>query len=125
MSRGLIIHDVRKVELEETVRPWYGKPIRRKVLRKDPITGALDALITYPPALNAPAHRHNCSHTMFILDGKMLINGKAYGAGTYAYFPANETMTHTTPPDSQCTFLLMFERSTEFIVEGGPTYKMT
>lgn len=120
-----LIYNVNEVELEERSPAWYAKPIKRKLMRRDSATGALHVLNAYPPGLNGPAHRHNCAHTMLILRGQMLINGKPYGPGTYAYFPPGETMVHTTPPDQECAFLLLFDSAPEFIVEGGKTYKIT
>ena len=119
-----LIRDISEVEFEESKPAWYAKPIKRKVLWKDPNTGALHLIIRYPQGLGAPEHRHNCAHTMFILDGHMVINGKTCGRGTYAHFPANKPMVHTTPDDDDCTFLLFFEKSPEFTIEGGKTYKI-
>jgi quercetin dioxygenase-like cupin family protein len=124
-SGSPIIFNVEGVEFETATPEWYPKPIERKILFKDPASGALHVVIRYPAGLNAPAHRHNCAHTMFVLDGAILINHERYGPGTYAHFPAGESMIHTTPEDSTCTILLIFERSPEFIVEGGPTYKIS
>jgi hypothetical protein len=84
------IVDTNQVEWEEVKQPWYAKPIRRKVLRRDPETGAVHLLINYPAGLNAPAHHHSCSHTLFVLENELTINGRAYPAGTYAHFPAGE-----------------------------------
>jgi hypothetical protein len=120
-----IISNLRDIEFETASPPWYPKPIERRVLYRDPDSGALHLAIRYPAALNAPAHRHNCAHTMFILDGSLLINGERYGPGTYAHFPAGETMIHTTPYDSSCTILLCFEKAPEFTVEGGQTYTIS
>jgi quercetin dioxygenase-like cupin family protein len=119
-----IIHNIGDIQLEKAFPPYYVKPIERKVLFQDPESGALHFVVRYPAGLNAPAHRHNCAHTMFVLDGAILINGERFGPETYAHFPAGETMIHTTLEDSECTMILIFHKSPEFIVEGGETYKV-
>lgn len=111
-----------QVAWEEVKQPWYAKPIRRKILRRDEQTGALHLLVNYPADLNAPAHHHSCAHTLLVLENELLINGQSYPAGTYAHFPAGEVMLHTSPPDQDRTFLLMFEAHPDFVVEGGPAY---
>ena len=118
------IVDTTQIEWEEVKQPWYAKPIRRKILRRDAETGALHLLVNYPPALNAPAHQHSCAHTIFILENELVINGQVYPAGVYAHFPAGELMLHTTPEDKDCTFLLFFAGSPDFIVAGGPAYEV-
>lgn len=117
------IVDTNQIGWEEAKQPWYSKPIRRKILRRDPTTGAiLHVLVNYPAALNAPAHQHSCAHTLFVLENEMIINGRAYLAGTYAHFPAGELMIHTSPDDRDCTFLLFFEAQPDFVLADGKTY---
>ena len=116
------IVDTNQVEWEEIKQPWYSRPIRRKILRQDPETGGIHILVNYPPALHAPAHRHSCAHTIFVLDNELVINGQVYPAGTYAHFPAGETMIHTSPEDKGCMFLILFEARPDFTLADGRTY---
>ncbi|MFN8456192.1 MAG: cupin domain-containing protein [Anaerolineae bacterium] len=101
--------DTNQIEWEEVSQPWYSKPIRRKVLRRDPDTGRTHLLITYPAGLNAPVHRHSFAHTIFILENELVINGVRYGPGTYAHFPAGESMSHTSTSEHDCTFLIFLK----------------
>lgn len=119
------IVDTNQVEWEEVKQPWYAKPIRRKILRRDAETGAVHLMVNYPAGLNAPAHHHSCAHTVFVLENELFINGRAYPAGTYAHFPAGEVMLHTSPADKDCTFLLYFSAQPDFIVLGGPAYTVS
>ncbi len=106
-----------QIDWEEVQQPWYSKPIRRKILKRDPETGHAHLLINYPAGLNAPVHRHTFAHTIFILENELVINGQIYSAGTYAHFPAGETMSHTSTPERDCTFLIFFEGLPDFMVE--------
>jgi anti-sigma factor ChrR (cupin superfamily) len=120
-----IIFNVEDVEFETVKLEWYPKSIEIKMLYTDPDSGAPHAVIRYPAGLNAPAHRHNCAHTIFVLEGTLLINGSRYGSGTYAHFPKGESMIHTTPDDSTCTMLFFFEKEPTFIMEDGTTYQVS
>ena len=113
------IIETHQVDWEEVEQPWYAKPIRRKLLRRDPDTGVTHLLVNYPAGLNAPVHRHTSDHTIFILENELLINGRIYAAGTYAHFPAGETMQHTSTQERDCTFLIFFTGLPDFIVEGS------
>jgi quercetin dioxygenase-like cupin family protein len=119
-----IIVDTNQEGWEEVKQPWYAKPIRRKVLHRDAVTGGLHILVNYPKDLQAPAHHHSCAHTIFVLENALIINGQTYPAGTYAHFPAGETMLHTSPEDQDCTFLIFFASQPDFVVEGGPSYRV-
>ena len=123
MEYGTIIMEVLKdLPLEEAAPAWYPKPIQRKILYHDPDTGARHILVRYPADLNAPAHHHNCAHTIIVLENDMIVNGRIVTPGTYCHFPAGETMLHTSTRDSDCLFLIMFDKAAQFIVEGGETF---
>ncbi len=94
----------------------------RRVLYHNPDTGALHILARYPANLNAPLHRHNCAHTIVVLENYMIINGQVAGPGTYCHFPAGQTMLHTSTETSDCLFLIMFDSKAQFIIDGGHTY---
>ena len=118
----VVLAELQAVRLEEAHPPWYPKPIRRKVLYHDPGSGARHILVRYPADLNAPAHHHNCAHTIVVVEHDMIINGRVVGPGTYCHFPAGQTMLHTSTKDQDCLFLIMFDQAAQFIVEGGGTY---
>ena len=110
------ILDTSRSDWEEIRQPWYSKPFLRKVLRRDPSTGATDLLIRYPAGMVAPAHRHAFSHMIFVLDNELIINGEPHPSGTYAYFPAGQVMTHVSSAAHDCTFLICFEGPPDFII---------
>jgi quercetin dioxygenase-like cupin family protein len=62
-----------------------------KVLRHYPADdNALDILVRFPPGYVEPRHTHDGEHQCFILEGRMLVDGKTLGPGDYVYGPRNE-----------------------------------
>ncbi len=118
----VVVEALRDAPLEEAHPAWYPKPIRRRVLYHNPETGVRHILVRYPADLNAPAHHHNCAHTIVVLENEMMINDAVVGPGTYCHFPAGQTMLHTTTKDRDCLFLIMFDGAAQFSIEGGETY---
>jgi len=118
----VVLEDLKQVTLEAVHPAWYPKPIARRVLSHNERTGARHILVRYPADLNAPAHHHNCDHTIVVVENDMIINGEVVGPGTYCHFPAGEVMLHTSTAERDCLFLIMFDGPAEFCVEGGETY---
>jgi quercetin dioxygenase-like cupin family protein len=62
-----------------------------KVLRRFPDDdNALDLLVRFPPGYVEPRHTHSGEHMVFILEGRMLVDGKTLGPGDYVYGPRDE-----------------------------------
>jgi len=117
-----VIESLKDLPLEDAAPAWYPRPIQRRVLYHDPETGVRHILVRYPADLNAPVHRHNCAHTILVLENEMIINGRTVGPGTYCHFPAGQRMLHTSTREHDCLFLIMFDQAAQFMVEGGETY---
>jgi quercetin dioxygenase-like cupin family protein len=62
-----------------------------KILRHFPgDDNALDLLVRFPPGYVEPRHTHSGEHMVFILQGRMLVDGKTLGPGDYVYGPRDE-----------------------------------
>jgi hypothetical protein len=60
---------------------------RMKHLSEDPDTGALSAIIQYPPGWQAPAAMLDMDEEFFVLDGALDHGGTGYSADCYAFWP--------------------------------------
>jgi hypothetical protein len=92
---------------EESRQEIYSAPIGVRLLYQDPASGSEHYLIRYPPGLTARLHQHT-AHTMVVLDGELLANGRRVGPGGYCHFPAGVPMHHAPAPGTGCTFVTAF-----------------
>jgi quercetin dioxygenase-like cupin family protein len=93
-----------------TSRPViYDRPIGLRQLFRDPRTGAEHYLIRYPAGLLAQWHRHTAAHTLVVLEGRLAVNGRVIGAGSYCHLPAGEPMHHAPAAGESCLFVLVFD----------------
>lgn len=59
-----------------------------KVLRHDKRNRTLDMLIKWPDGYVEPRHTHDSSHSVVVLQGRVIVEGKELTAGGYVYGPA-------------------------------------
>ena len=52
-------------------------------------------------------HTHSCSHTVYVLSGTLVANGKEYGPGSMVLFPQGSRMEHgaTEHEDAEVLFI--------------------
>lgn len=60
-----------------------------KVLRHDAKSHVLDVLIKRPEGYVEPRHTHDSSHSIVVLEGRVVAEGKELKAGGYIYGPPN------------------------------------
>lgn len=107
---GPVIHpDLRAIELRTTEQPAYDRPFELELLHADERTGAEHYVVRYRPGTKARPHHHSAAHTIIVLDGHMVVDGKRLGPGGYAHHPGDTTMLHEPAPDEGCTFVLLFD----------------
>jgi quercetin dioxygenase-like cupin family protein len=59
-----------------------------KILRSEPKDdSALDILVRFPPGYVEPRHTHPGEHSVLILEGTMIVDGKRLGPGDYVFGP--------------------------------------
>jgi hypothetical protein len=105
----VVVEDVTSMQMISTELPIYDRPIEIADLYAGGAGGVEHYVIRYPVGLKATKHRHTAAHTMVVLDGELIANGRAVGPGGYAHFPAGEVMTHEPAPGTGCTFVLIFD----------------
>lgn len=106
-----LIGDLRSLELAEPgpeAAAFYDRPIGLRQLYVDPVSGEEHYLVRYPAGVRARLHRHSAAHTIVLLDGRLEVNGRLIGPGSYAHFPAGEPMRHQPAGDGSCLFVLLF-----------------
>lgn len=86
----------------------YDRPIGMRLLHQDPATGEEHYLVEYPAGLAARRHWHTSAHTIVVLEGKLVVDGREVGPGTYCHFPAGQSMEHAPTSDELCLFLIIF-----------------
>lgn len=88
--------------------------VQSKVLDRDESTDRVDMIIKFPEGYVEPRHAHNSSHSVVILEGKMIIHGKTLGPGDYVFGPVNEEHGPMEYPEG-CTVFASFY--------GNPSHK--
>lgn len=86
----------------------YDHPIGMRLLHQDPESGEEHYLVRYPAGLGAQRHRHSAAHTIVVLEGKLVVDGRVVGPGTYCHFPAGQSMHHAPTSEEPCLFLNIF-----------------
>ena len=95
-------------ELPQSQPIIYDRPIGMRLLHQDPESGEEHYLVEYPAGLAARRHWHTSAHTIVILKGKLVVDGREVGPGTYCHFPAGKSMEHAPTSDEPCLFLTIF-----------------
>ncbi|HEX2681400.1 MAG TPA: cupin domain-containing protein [Candidatus Dormibacteraeota bacterium] len=86
----------------------YDQAIGIRLLYEDPRSGEEHYLIRYPAGVQGRPHRHTAAHTIVVLEGHLDANGRVIGPGSYAHFPAGETMRHQATEHESCLFVILF-----------------
>ena len=87
--KGFITMAADEVNWEEDKMLNAPKGIKSKILAKDKSGNVMDVMVKQPPGYVEPRHSHNASHSIVILEGKMIIEGKTLTRGGYIYAEAN------------------------------------
>lgn len=64
-----------------------GHGVRVKVFHRDPQTGDLDLLISFPGGYTEPEHVHDGEHHVVILEGRVTVGGTTLGPGDFVLGP--------------------------------------
>jgi quercetin dioxygenase-like cupin family protein len=86
----------------------YDRPIGMRLLHQDPRSGEEHYLVRYPAGLGVQRHRHTAAHTIVVLEGSLVVNGRVVGPGAYCHFPAGQPMHHAPKAEGPCLFLNVF-----------------
>ena len=108
MTDAVIVAGLADLELEESQPVIYEQPVGIRLLYEDPDTGAEHYLVRYPAGLQARQHTHTAAHTIVVVEGALVANGRTLPAGSYVHFPAATPMHHEPAPGSACLFVTIF-----------------
>ncbi len=97
----------------------YDRPIGLHLLYEDPESGEEHYVVRYPSGVRGQAHRHSAAHTIVVIDGRLDVNGRIIGPGSYAHFPANSVMRHQAAGNEACHFVLVFHGPFDVTVVDG------
>jgi hypothetical protein len=86
----------------------YDRAIGVRLLHEDAGSGEEHYLIRYPGGVRGRTHVHTASHTIVVVEGTLDANGQLIGPGSYAHFPARQTMRHQAADDDGCLFVILF-----------------
>ena len=98
--------------LEETSLDWQplgGHGIQRKLLSRDPETGASTMLVSIAKGWKGGgcAHYHSCYEEVYVIEGDVTLDGKDYyRAGSYLYRPANVVHGHDESSIDGCLCII-------------------
>ena len=107
-GQAIIYEDLDALQMRESKMAVYDKEIGVRLLYEDPTSGAEHYLIRYPAGLKAQPHRHTAAHTFVLLEGRLVVNDRVVGPGSYCHFPAGEPMFHAPAGDKGCLFINIF-----------------
>jgi|SRR5919198_1327549 quercetin dioxygenase-like cupin family protein len=105
---AIVVDGLASLELRPSRSVIYDREIELRSLYEDPESGAEHYIIRYPAGVRTKRHRHTASHTIIVLTGRLEVNGRVVGPGSYSHFPAGQAMGHQ-PVDGPCLFVIMFD----------------
>jgi quercetin dioxygenase-like cupin family protein len=115
-GRAIIEDGLGTLELEGSHPVIYDREIGVRLLYEDPVSGAEQYIIRYPEGLQNRLHRHTAAQTVIVLEGRLVVNGRTIGPGSYAHFPAGEPMKHEPAPGEACVFVSLFDGPVDMAV---------
>jgi quercetin dioxygenase-like cupin family protein len=119
-SRGepIVFDHLASIAGEERQMVVYDRPISLRLLYEEPASGLEHYLVRYPAGVHAQWHRHTAAHTIVVLEGRLEVNGKEIGPGSYCHYPPGLPMRHQPASGGPCLFLNLFHGPADVEVLG-------
>ncbi len=108
-DRPTMVENLTAAETRPSRPVIYDRDIGVRSLYTDPESGAEHWLIRYPAGLQVQRHRHSAAHTIVVLEGRLLVDGRELGPGSYCHFPAGIPMHHAPTQEEDCVFVIIFD----------------
>lgn len=98
-----------------------GRGAQVKVLYRGEYNGEkqTDLLLKFPPGYEEPGHTHDGEHSVVILEGRMIVDGRELGPGDYVLGPSHVPHGPYYYPDGLTAFV-SFRGSPLHLYEGSP-----
>ena len=110
--------DTNKMEWKKEISNSTGQTLLKKyLLESDEDTGMSIEIIVYPKGYMNKWHHHPCSHSMYVLEGKLQTeDGHIYMPGEFVHFPEGEIMRHGAK-DEDCKILFITNKKFAMVYE--------
>ena len=107
MEKKVTVKHIDTAEWIDKTNPVTGKVVHLQELIVDGDTGMIVRHSHYPAGYVTPAHTHNCSHGIYVLEGTLQTDGVTYPPGTFIWFPEGVVAEHgaTEKEDLDCLFI--------------------
>ena len=83
------------------------------VLREDPVTGALELLVSYPAGHAFAPHSHDSNERIILLEGRLLLRHAGrednLNPGGYAFLPKGEVQRLSCVSQTRCVFYVSWD----------------
>jgi len=90
-----------------------GPDTQSTVLREDPVTGALELLVTYPAGHVFAPHSHESNERIVLLEGRLLLRHASreeyLNPGGYAFLPKGEVQRLSCVSQTRCVFYVSWD----------------
>jgi quercetin dioxygenase-like cupin family protein len=106
---AIIVDRLDSAETEPALSVIHDREFGVRLLYQDPDSGAEHYLVRYPAGLGGRVHRHSAAHTIVVLEGRLTVNDRIIGPGSYCHFPAGEAMFHAPVEEESCLFVTIFD----------------
>lgn len=69
----------------------------------------------YPKGFYKDPHRHNCSHGIYVISGKLKTDEGIYGPGSFVWHSEGSIARHGATDEEECVFLFVTNKPFDII----------
>lgn len=99
------VFSITDVDWEEVEQPAGAKFFDKRWITDE--TGMIVNVTHYPKGYWKSCHRHNLSHGLFVISGKLKTDHGVYGPGSFIWHPEGYVGGHGATEDEDCLFLFV------------------
>jgi hypothetical protein len=97
-----------------------GRGVKVKIYYRDAENDLLDLLVKFPPGYVEPAHAHDSSHSVVVLEGLQIVGGEHMRPGDYVFAGPNEVHGPFEYPEGCVVFASFRGASAQHRYPGSP-----